>query len=196
MDRLSSSSRDVEVRGVADQANAQGGVRHVLDRRLSGKAKGGSLSFRNTETHLTFYAHDGRGKPGAPVSLPKVLSTYTGDFTALSGSITAAQHGTQTVATLHAVADASNNGFMSAANFSKLALYPGDCTTTANDSNAVKRNSGAINATQYNVSGTKVVGAQGAAVTNANTAAPSAADCATTINTVLARLRAHGLIDT
>lgn len=52
-----------------------------------------------------------------------------------------------------------------------------------------------VNATtQYNVGGTKVVGAQGAAVADAAGGATIDAEARTAINTLLARLRAHGLI--
>lgn len=48
----------------------------------------------------------------------------------------------------------------------------------------------AIDGTSFKVSGTKVVGAQGAAVANAT----DAATVITQLNTLLSRLRAHGLI--
>jgi hypothetical protein len=81
-------------------------------------------------------------------------------FAQISGAITATQHGSQTLATLHAVADASNNGFMTAAQVTKLANYPADCTAVANDSNAVQRVAGVINAVSYNSTGVRVVGAR------------------------------------
>src|SRR6267154_4085304 len=48
--------------------------------------------------------------------------------------------------------------------------------------------------TAYKVTGTKVVGAQGAAVPNATGGATIDAEARTAINDLLARLRAHGLI--
>ena len=50
--------------------------------------------------------------------------------------------------------------------------------------------------TQYEVAGTKVVGARGAAVADASGGATVDAEARTAINTLLARLRAHGLIAT
>lgn len=50
--------------------------------------------------------------------------------------------------------------------------------------------------TEYRVSGTKVVGAQGAAVADASGGATIDAEARTAINTLLSRLRAHGLIAT
>lgn len=55
---------------------------------------------------------------------------------------------------------------------------------------------GAVQATEYRVSGTKVVGAQGAAVADASGGATIDAEARTAINTLLARLRTHGLIAT
>ena len=53
---------------------------------------------------------------------------------------------------------------------------------------------GSVDATEFQVSNTKV-GAQGAAVTDALTGgSATAANCATTINLVIDRLQAHGLI--
>lgn len=55
---------------------------------------------------------------------------------------------------------------------------------------------GPVQATEYRVSGTKVVGAQGAAVADAAGGATIDAEARTAINTLLARLRTHGLIVT
>lgn len=111
----------------------------------------------------------------------------------MAGTISDAQHGSRAGGTLHPDANGTTSGFMPAAAVTKLGNYPASCTTVANDSNAVQRNSGAINGTQYNVSGTKVVGAQGAAVADAGA---TLASTTAQLNTLLARLRAHGLIDT
>jgi hypothetical protein len=54
---------------------------------------------------------------------------------------------------------------------------------------------GKFNGLAFHVEGTQVVGAQGAAVSDALTGgSATAADCATQLNLILARLRAHGLI--
>lgn len=55
---------------------------------------------------------------------------------------------------------------------------------------------GAVDATEYRVSGTKVVGGQGAAVADASGGATIDAEARTAINALLARVRAHGLIAT
>lgn len=55
---------------------------------------------------------------------------------------------------------------------------------------------GAVEATQFKVGGTKVVGAQGALVADASGGATIDAEARTAINTLLARLRTHGLIAT
>ena len=58
-------------------------------------------------------------------------------------------------------------------------------------------NAGAFNvSTSYSVAGTKVVGAQGAAVADASGGATIDAEARAAINTLLARLRVHGLIAT
>ena len=50
--------------------------------------------------------------------------------------------------------------------------------------------------TSLSVSGTKVIGAQGAAVANASGGAFVDAEARTALNALLARLRAHGIIAT
>lgn len=183
MSRLFTSSKDAEVRGLTDQDSANPAIHQALDRKLKGRAKGGSLSFRNTQTHLVFFGHDSQGKPGAPIPIPKAVQSFTGDFTGISGSIDADQHGAQTIGTLHAVATASVNGFMSAADFTKL----GNITTAGTPTNL-------LNCTALRVNNVKVVGAQGAAVADASGA--SLANTTAQLNALLARCRAHGLIDT
>lgn len=82
-------------------------------------------------------------------------------FAVISGSISAAQHDNQTNGGLHAaVVAAGASGFMTGADKTKLNNYPADCTTVYNDSNAVQRSGGLINAAGYYVAGTKVVGAR------------------------------------
>lgn len=54
----------------------------------------------------------------------------------------------------------------------------------------------AVGATEFQVSATKVVGAQGAVVADAAGGATVDAEARTAINTLLARVRAHGLIAT
>lgn len=55
---------------------------------------------------------------------------------------------------------------------------------------------GAIQATEYRVSGTKVLGAQGAAVADAAGGVVIDAEARTALNAALARMRAHGIIAT
>ena len=55
---------------------------------------------------------------------------------------------------------------------------------------------GAIQATEYRVGGTKVLGAQGAAVADAAGGATIDAEARTALNALLARVRTHGLIAT
>lgn len=205
MSRVSTSSKDAELQGVTDQANAQGGVQHAFDGKLPGRAKKGSMSYQRTAARLSIIAHDSKGKPGQPFSIPAAVQTYTGDFTSIGGTITAAQHGALAGGTLHAeVIAAGAAGFMSGADKTKLDNYPPAATTTANDSNAVQRNSGVINGTQYNVSGARVVTARQAGwtvatggVRNALTAASSQADHNEALRALIIDLHSaagHGLI--
>lgn len=108
----------------------------------------GTLDFSRLEGALTLDQHGDLS--GDSVTKHKFLQ--------ISGTITATQHAAQTVGTLHAaVIAAGASGFMTGADKTKLDNYPADCTTTFNDSNAVKRASGVVNATQYNVSNIRVV---------------------------------------
>lgn len=127
-------------------------------------------------------------------------------FAQISGIITDAQHGNRgnSGGSAHDIATASDHGFMSTANFSKLALYPADCTTTATDSNAVQRSAGNVNVvtvtanTGYKVGANLVVGAREAAVPDlATDGSETTVTICTKVNTLLSKLRAstgHGLI--
>lgn len=119
-------------------------------------------------------------------------------FAVISGSITAAQHGAQTDSTLHAAATGSTAGFLSASDKTLI-----NTATSSGTANALcKRDAtGAaafdfvnVSTNGYRVSGTKVVGAQQGAVADATGA--SLANAVATINSLLAKLRTHGLIDT
>lgn len=83
-------------------------------------------------------------------------------FLGITGVITDAQHGSRgnISGTAHDLVTAAEHGFARKADYSKLLLYPPDCTTVHNDSNAVQRSAGTINADRYAVNGTQVVGAR------------------------------------
>lgn len=129
-------------------------------------------------------------------------------FSQITGTITAAQHGALTTTTAsHQNATTSDAGFMSSTDKTKL----DNATDAATASRlAIRNGSGNCNfaivtGTQFNVGSTKVVGAQGAAIADVAGTANAAYDATeqdmlndlkTAVNATLARLRAHGLIDT
>lgn len=129
-------------------------------------------------------------------------------FTQMAGAITAAQHGSLAGGALHDAATGAANGFMTAADFTKLA----NAVSTATASRLVIRDatagaafggtltaaaisaSGNINTTTfYEVDGVQVVKEQQAAIAGAD---GTLADATTKLNLVIGRLRAHGLIAT
>jgi len=103
-------------------------------------------------------------------------------FPSITGTITDLQHGVRSGANLHDAATGSVNGFMSATDKTKL----NDITATGTATNL-------LNATQLQINGVKVVGAQGAAITDPD---GTLANAVSRIQAILNRLRAHGLIDT
>lgn len=78
-----------------------------------------------------------------------------------------------------------------------LARYDGGSGKRLKNSSATVDDSGNLNAATYAVAGTQVLGAQGAAISDVPTGgSATAADNATAINLILARMRTHGVIAT
>lgn len=177
--------------------------------------------YRNTSTNQTYILVNRSGT--AVETLTYSTLGVTLSFTDISGTITAAQHGqftpnSATNEALHAAVTSTRAGFMLAADKVKLDAATAsptistiamrdasaDCTFRhlLCDGNAFGTN-GFVDCTSntgigghYRVEGTRVVSLRQAAIADANTGAPSAADCAARINDILAALRptGHGLI--